>query len=154
LPADSLTKELYLNFPLLYKKQLYRNLQELLMNVKIDTKEKFTVITPEEEGLAANMTDDLHDLLLPYLQKDIPHIVLNMNAVKEADEAAGECLAAIQQQFYENNCSFVICNLQGAVEKLLDEKELLELMNVTPTESEAWDIVQMEEIERELLSDE
>jgi hypothetical protein len=24
-------------------------------------------------------------------------------------------------------------------------------MNVTPTESEAWDIVQMEEIERELL---
>jgi len=26
-------------------------------------------------------------------------------------------------------------------------------MNVTPTESEAWDIVQMEEIERELLGD-
>jgi len=26
-------------------------------------------------------------------------------------------------------------------------------MNVTPSESEAWDIVQMEEIERELLSD-
>jgi hypothetical protein len=33
----------------------------------------------------------------------------------------------------------------------LDEKELLELMNVTPTESEAWDIVQMEEIERDLF---
>jgi hypothetical protein len=31
---------------------------------------------------------------------------------------------------------------------------LLELMNVTPTESEAWDIVQMEEIERELLGGE
>jgi hypothetical protein len=27
-------------------------------------------------------------------------------------------------------------------------------MNTTPTESEAWDIVQMEEIERELLDDE
>jgi len=26
-------------------------------------------------------------------------------------------------------------------------------MNVTPTESEAWDIVQMEEIERELMDD-
>ena len=25
------------------------------------------------------------------------------------------------------------------------------MMNVTPTESEAWDIVQMEEIERELM---
>jgi hypothetical protein len=27
-------------------------------------------------------------------------------------------------------------------------------MNATPTESEAWDIVQMEEIERELLDNE
>ena len=123
------------------------------MNVKIDTKEKFTVITPQETAFAANMTGELQDLLLPYLQKGIPHIVVNMVIVKEIDEVAGETLAAIQQQFYENNCSFVICNLQKAVEDLLDEKELLELMNVTPTESEAWDIVQMEEVERELLGD-
>jgi molybdenum cofactor biosynthesis enzyme MoaA len=52
-----------------------------------------------------------------------------------------------------NNNSFVICNLHEVVEKNLADIELLELMNVTPTESEAWDIVQMEEIERELLSD-
>jgi len=123
------------------------------MNVKIDTKEKFTVITPQEEVFAANMTDELKNLLLPYLQKGIPHIVFNMAPVKELDENAGQFLADIQQQFYEHNCSFVICNLQDDVEKLLDEKELLELMNVTPTESEAWDIVQMEEIERELLDD-
>ena len=104
-------------------------------------------------ALAANMTGEFNDLLLPYLQKDIPHIVLNMISVKQVDEAMGNYLADIQQQFYENNCSFVICNLQQAVEDLLDEKELLELMNITPTESEAWDIVQMEEIERELLGD-
>ena len=70
------------------------------------------------------------------------------------NEKSGELLAATQQKFYENNCSFVICGLQKEVEKKLDEHELLELMNVTPTESEAWDIVQMEEIERELLGDE
>jgi hypothetical protein len=28
------------------------------------------------------------------------------------------------------------------------------LVDITPTESEAWDIVQMEEIERELLNEE
>jgi anti-anti-sigma factor len=123
------------------------------MNVKIDTKEKFTAIMPEVAVLAANMTGELRDLLLPYLQKDIPHIVFNMQLVEQIDDQAGEVLALLQQKFYENNCSFVICNLQDAVETLLDEKELLELMNVTPTESEAWDIVQMEEIERELLGD-
>ena len=124
------------------------------MNVKIDTKEKFTVITPEEEQLSANMTEELKNLLLPYIQKDIPHIVFNMHVVQSIDEQSGESIATIQQQFYEHNCSFVICNLQGPVEKMLDEKELLEVMNFTPTESEAWDIVQMEEVERELLGDE
>jgi hypothetical protein len=39
------------------------------------------------------------------------------------------------------------------VELALDASGLLENMNITPTPSEAWDIVQMEEIERELLSD-
>src|SRR4051812_15084037 len=123
------------------------------MNVKIDTKERFTVITPEEGSIAANMTADLTDLLLPYLQKGIPHIVFNLETVNSIDERIAELIAAIQEQFYEQNCSFVICNLQKPVEKLLNDKELLEFMNVTPSESEAWDMVQMEEIERELLSD-
>ena len=34
-----------------------------------------------------------------------------------------------------------------------EKYQLLETMNITPTESEAWDIVQMEEIERELMDD-
>lgn len=122
------------------------------MNVKTDTKEKFTVVTPYEKDLPVNMTEELSQLLLSYLQKDIPHVILNLREIASLDEQCGEILATIQQRFYENNCSFVICSLQKNVEDSLDKQELLELMNVTPTESEAWDIVQMEEIERELLS--
>ena len=124
------------------------------MNVKIDTKERFTVITPEEAHLSVNMTEELSQLLRGYLQKDIPHVVLKMDAVQSVDELMAENIAAIQQEFYEKSCSFVICNLQKDVEQILEKKELLESMNVTPSESEAWDIVQMEEIERELLGDE
>ena len=124
------------------------------MNVKLDTKEKFTVISPNEVNLTAIMTEELCNLLLPYKQKDTPHVVLNMQAVEIIDEKGGENLANLQQNFYDHNCSFVICSLQPVVEKLLDEMELLEVMNVTLTESEAWDIVQMEEIERELLGNE
>ena len=123
------------------------------MIVKTDTKEKFTVITPKEQRLSVNMTEELTQLLLLYLQKDIPHIILNLQELEEIDENASEALAITQQKFYENNCSFVICGLQKNVENSLDKQELLEFMNVTATESEAWDIVQMEEIERELLSD-
>src|SRR5258705_4509798 len=124
------------------------------MNVKLDTKERFTVITPGEAHLSVNMTDELKLLLLSYLQKDIPHLVLNMQTVESVDELVAENIAQVQQQFYEKDCSFVICSLQKKVEQLLDSKELLEHMNVTPSESEAWDILQMEEIERDFLRDE
>ena len=73
------------------------------MNVKLDTKEKFTVITPEEAHLSVNMTDELNKLLLAYLQKDIPHVILKMDAVQTVDEPMAENIAQVQQQFYENN---------------------------------------------------
>ena len=121
------------------------------MKVKTDTKEKFHVITLPGPSLSASMTEELGECLLPYLQNDVKNLVLILKDIQTIDNAAGEQLVAIQQKFYENNASFVICEMQPAVESFLDQNELLELMNVTPTESEAWDIVQMEEVERELM---
>ncbi|MEO7984019.1 MAG: STAS domain-containing protein [Bacteroidota bacterium] len=121
------------------------------MEVKTDTKEKFHAITVTGHSLSATMTDELGDYLLPYLQNDVKNLVLILKDVENIDIAAAEKLVYIQQKFYENSASFVICALQKPVEEFLDQNELLEMMNVTPTESEAWDIVQMEEIEREFL---
>lgn len=121
------------------------------MQVKIDTKEKFHAITLPGPSLSASMTEELANSLLPYLQNDVKNLVLIMEDIQNMDNAAAEKLVELQQTFYENNASFVICRLQKQVEEFLDRDELLEIMNVTPTESEAWDIVQMEEIEREML---
>ena len=41
------------------------------MKVKIDTKEKFHVVVPEEPILSANMTEELNQLLLPYIENKI-----------------------------------------------------------------------------------
>ncbi|MFI5132347.1 MAG: STAS domain-containing protein [Chitinophagales bacterium] len=124
------------------------------MQVKTDTKEKFHVITLPGPSLSASMTEDLSECLLPYLQNDVKNVVLILKDIQNIDNAAAEKLVYIQQKFYENNASFVICELQKPVEAFLDKNELLEMMNVTPTQSEAWDVVQMEEIERELLNEE
>lgn len=124
------------------------------MEVKTDTKEKFHVITVETDRLTANMTEELCKQMEYFLRQDIKNIVLNLSAVSDIDDEGAESLVKTQQKFYDNSASFVICHLQPSVENFLDNKNLLELMNVTPTESEAWDIVQMEEIERELLGDE
>ena len=124
------------------------------MEVKIDTKEKFHVITLPSATLSATMTEELSDRLLSYLRSEINNIVLNLKHLQLLDNFSAETLVKVQQKFYENNASFVICELQPEVEDFLDKVRLLEMMNTTPTESEAGDIVQMEEIERELLDGE
>ena len=119
------------------------------MRFKIDTKETFHIITPEEPVLSANMTGDLTQTLLSFLGKTPKNLVINFEKVEKIDFVAATTILTVQQTFYDTNSSLVICNLRPEIETYLDEKELLELMNVTLTESEAWDIVQMEEIERE-----
>jgi len=122
------------------------------MQVKIDTREKFHAITIQETNLAANMTADLEKSLLPLLQNEVKNVVLILKDIQNVDDAAAESLVKIQQEFYDNGNSFVICELTPEVEKSLETSSLLELMNVIPTASEAADIVQMEEVERELLN--
>jgi anti-anti-sigma factor len=124
------------------------------MKVKTDTKEKFHAISVETPQLSANMAAELSNNLLKHLQTSNRNIVLNLQDVGSIDKEAAERLVNVQQKFYEGNASFVVCGLQPGVENFLDKEELLELMNITPTESEAWDILQMEEIERELLDGE
>ena len=124
------------------------------MKVKTDTKEKFHVITVQEPTMSADMAAKLSDLLLPYLQNDVKNVILNLKELQSLDEIAAEKLVKLQQNFYEKNSSLVFCEIQKPVEDFLDSVNLLEMMNTTPTQSEAMDIVQMEEIEREFLNEE
>ncbi len=121
------------------------------MQVKLDTKEKFHVITVNQTAFSADMTEELSEFLLSYLHNDVKNVVLNLKELQSIDNKSAETLVKVQQKFYENNASFLICNLQQQIEQFLDVAGLLELINVTSTECEAWDIVQMEEIERELM---
>jgi anti-anti-sigma regulatory factor len=123
------------------------------MNFKIDTREKFTIITPVSDFLSDNLTAELIRLASSYLQKQT-NLVINFKNVDSINEHAVHQIAALQQQFYEENLSFVLCELQLPVLSLLEKLELDDVMNITPSETEAWDIVQMEEIERELMDDE
>ena len=123
------------------------------MNVKLDTKEKFTVISPIEAIISANMSVELQLLLQSFFEKTIPHVILNLNAVNEIEDEPLQMIVDMQQKFYNDNFSFVLCELNKSIIMSLEEKDVIDSMNITPTESEAWDIVQMEEIERELLND-
>jgi anti-anti-sigma factor len=121
------------------------------MQVKIDTKEKFTVVLPLESHIYDNMAAELAATCNENLRNEVKNLILNLQSVTAIDETAAQTIAHLQNEFYEQHASFVVCELKPPVEAIFDKLELLEYLNHTPTESEAWDIVQMEEIERELL---
>ena len=121
------------------------------MHYKIDTKEKFTVLSLLDPNLSSNLVPELNDLIKKLCTNSTKYLVLNLEGVKDWDLSIMELLAQHQEVFYDNNTSFVLCCLSDDLQTSLDSTEFGEVMNLTPTETEAWDIVQMEEIERELL---
>ncbi|SFP90811.1 hypothetical protein [Parafilimonas terrae] len=123
------------------------------MKFKIDTREKFTIITPDSDFTSDNLTAELKELLTSFLQHKTNLVINLKNAVTVKENLVKE-LAAWQQQFYEHQVSFVLCELQLPVQAFINQLDLDSGLNITPSETEAWDIVQMEEIERELLGDE
>jgi anti-anti-sigma regulatory factor len=123
------------------------------MNFKIDTREKFTMITPDSDFSSDNLTAEFKDLVISYLQHKT-NLVINLKNAAYVEEKFINELAALQQEYYAQNISFVICQLQLPVQAIINELDLDGVLNVAPTETEAWDIVQMEEIERELSGDE
>ncbi len=116
------------------------------MQFKKDTKEKFSVYTPQIEILTANMADILITAIKEGMTTYPPHAIVNMIKVKGAEQSAVDKLLETQCAAYDSHISFVICHICKELETSFQES-----INLVPTESEAWDIVQMEEIERELL---
>ncbi len=123
------------------------------MNFKIDTREKFTIITPVSDFLSDSLTEEFLKLVQSFYEKQIS-LVINFKNVITTNEHFIKQIAALKNEFYSKNVSFILCELTLPVIAFINQLYMNEVLIITPTETEAWDIVQMEEIERELLSDE
>lgn len=123
------------------------------MQVKIDTSERFHAITIQEPVLSAIMTEEFTNKLSTLLNEDIKSVVLNLRNVVTIDLAILQAIDKLQQSFHQHNASFVTCCLTAAAKEPHLSTSALDSINLAPTESEASDIVFMEEIERELEED-
>jgi anti-anti-sigma factor len=121
------------------------------MELKIDTKEKYQLLTPAGTEITANIAAEIVAICNKCLESDPKNMVLNLEKVTGIEPDACQTLTDLQQAFYDKSASFVICCLSAKLEDTFDGLGLLEVLNLTPTLSEASDIVMMEEIERELL---
>jgi anti-anti-sigma factor len=121
------------------------------MELKIDTKEKYQLLTPAGASMTANIAAEIETICNKCLESPLKNMVLNLEKVTDIEPTACQILTDLQQAFYDKSASFVMCCLSSTIEDVFDSLGLLEVLNLTPTLSEASDIVMMEEIERELL---
>jgi anti-anti-sigma factor len=119
------------------------------MKVKISTNGKFHAITVVEPNLTANMTAALHELCESFLKQEVKNLLLNLKDIQKMDSAAANTILELRNLFNANRASFVLCELQPPVKKYFDQNEQFETLQIAPTQSEASDIIFMEEIERE-----
>jgi anti-anti-sigma regulatory factor len=121
-----------------------------MLKVKIDTKEIFHVISLNVPDLTANMAEELVQIIAKLQKEDERSLVIDLKNVVKIDPEVFPVFKALHETTYQCRKSLVFCELQAEVKSIMIEGNDPELLNITPTESEAWDIVQMEEIEREL----
>jgi anti-anti-sigma factor len=119
------------------------------MKVKISTNGKFHAITVLEPILAANMTATLQGICEPFLKHEVKNLLLNLKDIQIMDSAAADAILELRNLFYANRASFVLCEPQPSVKKYFGQNEQFEILQIAPTQSEASDIIYMEEIERE-----
>ena len=73
------------------------------MQVKIDTREKFHVITINESTLAANMTAELNECVVRVQQNGVKNVVLNLQDIKNIDMDHQKLLQLCPRQYYDVN---------------------------------------------------
>jgi len=121
------------------------------MNYTIETKENFDIISPTQSEFNSQMAEEIKGLVNNALAKK-RSLILNLKEVTSTTNDISE-LSNFHHNLYQENLSFVLCHVAASLKNELQQHELLEELNITPTLIEAIDIVSMEGLERELLGE-
>ncbi|MRG47260.1 STAS domain-containing protein [Chitinophaga sp. SYP-B3965] len=119
------------------------------MQFKIDTKEKIVLFRLEEPELNANLAAELEETISGMTELEEKNLVLDLRSLQSIDEKGLKAIFAVYNHQYERGLSAAVAHLSPDLAAVLGEK-YPEMLNVVPTESEAIDMVMMEDLEREL----
>jgi len=126
----------------------------LVMEFKIDTKDSFTTIIPVQSVLNAKMADELADQCRKIRQSGSKNLIVDLQHCLDADKDGVNGMVHLHEESYSVDQSLVFTGLNAKLIKELKKDETDLLINVAPSMVEAIDIISMEVLERDLLSEE
>lgn len=116
---------------------------------KINTKEKFAILTPEMPIFDANMAADVNNWLKNDFANTPLSLIFDLSDIRSADQDGLKTIIESRQLLGQLKRSFALA-VSPDLMIAFKQKGLHHQMNITPTLQEAIDIVMMEELEREL----
>lgn len=126
----------------------------LNMKFSIDKKDNYSIVTLEEEKLNSALAPSVKSELVTLNAEGVNNIILNLQNVKYSDSSGLSALLVGNRIYSEANGIFILCCLTEHVDKLIKISQLHNVLNILPTVEEAIDAVFMNEIEKDLGSEE
>lgn len=124
------------------------------MKYSLDKQEKYTLLQLDEENLNSLIAPDLKSEFVFLRNEGVTNLILDLGNVKYVD-SSGLSAILTANRLWKDYGAFVLTGIaHPAVQKLITISRLETILTLIPTIEESIDFVFMEEIEKELKSDE
>ena len=124
------------------------------MNFKIDTRDTFTVITPDTAEITVNLTGELQRRMEEMRQSGSQNFIIDLQHCTSVMADAIEQMLAMHEESYSGDTSLVFTGVSANVMSALKEDDSHLSLNIAPKMIEAVDIISMEILERDLFNEE
>ena len=122
------------------------------MKYTADKQEKYVVIELNEEKLDTTVAPELKSEFITLDAEGFKHVILNLKNVKYSDSSGLSALLSGNRLFHQEG-TFVLCEIQEHVQKLIRISQLDKILNILPTQHEAVESVIMTDLENQLKSE-
>ena len=123
------------------------------MKFTITKQERYTVLSLEEETLNTILAPSLKSEFVIMRNEGVQNLILDLSAVTFVD-SSGLSAILTANRLWSGDGTFILTGIEHEnVKKLINISRLDSVLTIIPTVAESIDYVMMEEIERELNSD-
>ncbi len=120
------------------------------MNFTIEDKGRYTLVTSNADKLDTTCAPELKSELVYLNKTGVRNVIIDLTATRYCDSSGLSALLVANRLCKSVNGSLIVCGLQEPVQKLVQISQLESVLSITPTPSEAVDLLYMEEIEKDV----
>lgn len=120
------------------------------MNFRTEQREKYTLVSMLVEKLDGTVSPSLKSEFVMVNAGGVKNIVLDISKTRYCDSSGLSAILVGNRLCKNSEGSFILCGVQDSVKKLIAISQLDSILNISPTVTEAHDLVVIEETGRDI----